>query len=1354
MDGDERMVAGLMAAGLVAGRQGEATRADRSSALLPITIGTDGTGGAAGTDAGDGPSPTAQSVGLTAGGATTAKTDAAEVPSVAKSIPLPTTQFTDRSADTAPTLDNDHHDTPEAAAAPEAAAQVTGSGGHAPTLAPGGDMVSAALHGDLIRLVQDMDGDTAPVPSWVQDRELSVSDAGAVLVVVRVDQADAQEVVAQLGDLGLQSGIVVGQTVSGAVPVSSLESIATTSDVVHVRPIYILGPVAEAIGDAAPALSQRGGLGGAPHTGPHVSTTLLDLHLASNAGPLPPNWLSDRGLVSAEQGTVNVVARSDDGDAYALAVRLAAQGMTGINITGTTVSGSMPVDALVDLDTVDGLASVRPQYAITNTGSASSPGDVALGVDTARDTYGVDGSGVKVGILSDSYDVSRTAGTSEALDVASGDLPGVGNPNGYETPVQVLAEPVQVRNTIDEGRAMAQIVHDIAPGAEILFHTAFNGAADFADGIGELAEAGATVIVDDIAYLDQPFYQDGIIAQAVEDVTESGDVLYFSAVGNSGDAAYEGAWTAASDIFFTNDVLHDFDPGAGVDTRLAVSLAPGERLLLSFQWDDPFASAGGLGADTDLGIALVDGGTVVELQDDNNIASGDAFEILSYTNNSNVTQSLDLVIFLSDGPAPELVKFIAFDGESALQEYTGNSGTVFGQQAADDTIAVGAAFYEDTPALGTDPAQLESFSSRGSSTILFDENGERLDTPEVRQGPDVVAVDGVNTTFFGGSDPEQDGQPNFFGTSAAAPAAAAVAALAQEAAPDASADEIRDALESTALDMGEPGVDDESGAGLIQADAAIAALLDEPVPAEEPTAPNLVGTAGNDTLVGTAGADGLDAAAGNDIVFAEDGADSILGGSGDDELYGQIGADTLIGGLGDDALFGWVGDDVLFGDEGDDQLFGDAGNDTLDGGDGTDFVGVAALAEGFLLSRGQGDAADQVLVTDIATGDVDVLIDVETLGFTDVFFYLQPGNIDTYYYGTPFDDVVSGTSGGDGLFGDLGNDTLNGGAGDDFFDMRPGDGSDVLNGGSGNDFAGFATTQDGYTVMMVGEAAFEVIAPDGSVDTLIEVEAIGFEDAYVGLIVQTFLNADGSTWNQGTYRADSMTATANDDGLRGGDGNDTLNGGAGFDYLEGEGGSDLLQGGSGNDFAFYAGPSTGVTLARDPSGIVTVTDLTTGDVDTLVDVEAVGFEDGTVTVVAPQRWGTFLEGSIFDDTLTGEAVADGIAGGAGDDSIDGAGGADFIDGGTGADTVIGGGGDDFLVGGAGADLFVFDSTSGFDWIDDFEAGVDTIQLAAGTPFAAFEDPSGDTFLSLGADAGVRLAGVDLDTFDNDWIVIA
>lgn len=192
-----------------------------------------------------------------------------------------------------------------------------------------------------------------------------------------------------------------------------------------------------------------------------------------------------------------------------------------------------------------------------------------------------------------------------------------------------------------------------------------------------------------------------------------------------------------------------------------------------------------------------------------------------YYNNPIGSGNTDFNIVIENikGPAPRLIKYVLFNFEGTLNEYATKNGTIYGHANAAGGLAVGASAYFETPEFGVDPAILEYYSSAGHTVVLFDENGT-FSTPQVRKKPEIVAIDGINTTFFG-TDWEEDGFPNFFGTSAAAPHAAAVAALMLEINPLLSPDDIYSILKDTALDMEESGFDYDSGYGLIQADLAV-----------------------------------------------------------------------------------------------------------------------------------------------------------------------------------------------------------------------------------------------------------------------------------------------------------------------------------------------------------------------------------------------------------------------------------------------------------------------------------------------------------------------------------------------------
>jgi Ca2+-binding RTX toxin-like protein len=595
---------------------------------------------------------------------------------------------------------------------------------------------------------------------------------------------------------------------------------------------------------------------------------------------------------------------------------------------------------------------------ITRIGTVTTQADETIKTDWVRETLSIDtqdleGQGIKIGVISDSY--NRSSGATQ--DIEMGELPGVGNPNGYTTPVNILADGTNPYGK-DEGRAMLQIIHDIAPGAELMFHSAVSN-TEMASAIRKLQQAGADIIVDDLGFVNQSFFQDGIIAQAVDEVVEKG-VVYISAAGNDGERSYEETFRPlndAVDFSFDNQdyIAHDFNGNGDVFNRF--TLPQGTTLTLTFQWDDNFDNAV---HDLDIFVVrnsdLANPDIVAHSSDDN--IGNNPLETLSFTNNTD-TDQFSILIGQRNTVAshPEKIKYISFSSKADHFEYGHDSPTVFGHPNAAGAIAVGAVRYQT-------PSEVKSSSSVGGTPILLDENGNTMSTPEVRLKPDIVAPDSVSTTV--------EGFETFSGTSAAAPHVAGMAALMLQAAGGSGSltpAEVRSLLQQTANDIAASGMDNQSGAGLVQADAALQLLIpsqntDNGLVRENrdnlsnntgtETADTLTGEPADDTLFGYGGDDWLQGENGNDVLFGNQGNDQLEGNLGNDRLHGgqdnddlrgdegndtlsgEKGEDTLLGEVGNDILYGGKENDVLLGRQGDDSLYGDLGDDILIGGSDSD----------------------------------------------------------------------------------------------------------------------------------------------------------------------------------------------------------------------------------------------------------------------------------------------------------------------------------------------------------------------------------------------------------------------------------
>ncbi|MCR4414567.1 MAG: S8 family serine peptidase, partial [Thermoguttaceae bacterium] len=460
--------------------------------------------------------------------------------------------------------------------------------------------------------------------------------------------------------------------------------------------------------------------------------------------------------------------------------------------------GSLPVWAVPEALQIAGVSALGALYQpITYTGLVTTQGDAAMNADDVRAAAGgLDGSGVKVGVMSDSAD---RVGSGIAASQATGDLPAV---------VEVLRDGPA--DADDEGRAMMELIHDVAPGASLAFRSAFWGELDFARGIHELADAGCDVIVDDVGYLLEPAFADGPVAQAVDHVVNTHGVAYFSAAGNQADKSYEAPYRDSQPqtwnttyAYASGANLHDFDPGSGVDVTLRVTVPAGA--ILTLQWDQAWYTPGEPVSDFDLYVYDTSGNLITSSEGDNALFRMPWEGVLIASSGS-----YDLQINHVAGPEAVRLKILAWSSSVAFNEYAADAGkgTIVGHAAAEGAAAVAAARYSSYASGG-----IESYSSRGQPTIYLDGQYQRLAAPQTRAKPDFTAPDGGNTTFFYSDDGDPDSYPNFYGTSAAAPHAAAVAALILQQRPSLAPEQVYQVLGDTATDWGTAGWDRVYGAG-------------------------------------------------------------------------------------------------------------------------------------------------------------------------------------------------------------------------------------------------------------------------------------------------------------------------------------------------------------------------------------------------------------------------------------------------------------------------------------------------------------------------------------------------------------
>ncbi len=503
------------------------------------------------------------------------------------------------------------------------------------------------------------------------------------------------------------------------------------------------------------------------------------------------------------------VDRSDPQIAQSIEPQLIAAGFEielGVPELGRW-QGWLPAAQLEQLRALDGVVSVRaPQYAHFAAGATLTEGDEALNAAAARDRFNVDGSGVRVAVLSNGI---------RGLDKAqsAGEAPKLADARAFRAGVDDLGM------WGEEGTAMIEIVHDLAPGAAISFGVVTSDLEHIA-AVNYFAQR-VDIIVDNTSFAF-PADQRSDVSVNTTNALRNPDWplrVHVTAAGNWAESHWRGSWQVGVEGrqigLPTPGATHQFSGVGGAETfygggnRIRVGEQDEIRLILF--WNDPWGRSSN---DYNLYLISSEGAVLASSEITQGVGegSGDPREVLEYTHDAPeadlfvVTQNphneaapveFDLFLYRLDGGPPQLSERTA-------------ARSLLAQSDAADALAVGA--------INVGRRAVAAYSSRGPTL-----NGVLK--------PDLTAVDLVTVsehTGFG---------PRFLGSSAAAPHVAGVAALLLEAQPALLAADggsallerrlIRAFLTETAQDLSPAGPDPAAGAGLIDADAALEAATSQ-----------------------------------------------------------------------------------------------------------------------------------------------------------------------------------------------------------------------------------------------------------------------------------------------------------------------------------------------------------------------------------------------------------------------------------------------------------------------------------------------------------------------------------------------
>lgn len=473
-----------------------------------------------------------------------------------------------------------------------------------------------------------------------------------------------------------------------------------------------------------------------------------------------------RGMINRD-GELMVTLELDITDTSEVEAQLAGQGVVvkttaiigdhamldlGIpqELIRTQLESDDPTAIFKNLTSLEHVTRVRlPEISIPGDESLDGVGGESLPVINADAWHaaGITGDGIKIGILDMGFDGYRS--------LLGSDLPS-------NFVVQSFISGTEPDATgIIHGAAVAEVIHDVAPGA-MLYGASYNTGAEWVNAVNWLVSQGVDVISMSCIWSFGPKDGSSWQSQKVDEIVRSG-IVWVNSAGNYAELHYRGTYSDSD-----GDGLHEFRPGD--ETMSFTSWRPTYFVVLWDDWD---------GATEDYDIFLLDDNQNVVAQ--GNDRAGEAGESISYTFPNSTPYYL--VIQGVTVTRPAVFDFISYGGEI---EYP----------VADHSLAIPADAFEVFAVAATNWSNdiLEDYSSQGP-------------TDDGRIKPDISAPTSVENASYGALG------RTFSGTSAAAPHVAGAAALVLQGYPSYSPDDVKSYLKSNAYDLGPGGQDTAFGFG-------------------------------------------------------------------------------------------------------------------------------------------------------------------------------------------------------------------------------------------------------------------------------------------------------------------------------------------------------------------------------------------------------------------------------------------------------------------------------------------------------------------------------------------------------------